>query len=283
MPKIGPVKPNEGRGFGQKKFLHAVEKYVPEVLSELKKLGPLYETIPPEIFEQTSRGPLFVRPNLIEVSFFGAQPQLEYSQLSDLLYWKNIEHFLDQFEVRQLRDAVLGWALKFNLTDEWVLDRAMQTLYRWRKTPETENAWGSFPIFAGDGLIIEATERLFDFQHEGWGVEFEPWDEFLQRFQSDLDKKLDVYRQRVLNIAQTRGWTQRPNILYKPGHFQWLAVFQTRGKSPAEVLEDTNMREMDPSTALKAIQNVADAIGLTLRKPRKGRKPKPVKPKRRKT
>ncbi len=99
-------------------------------------------------------------------------------------------------------------ANEFNLKDEWLLDRALQTLYTWKQYPHSDERWGGLP--GAPGIMLKTNERVFKYEHEGWGLEFEPWGEFIQRLQADLKIRLDEYRRRLLDLAESRGWKPSP-------------------------------------------------------------------------
>lgn len=263
-------------------FLKAIARQTPEVLTELRNVLPIYDDISEDLLLETSQGPRLVGVGNPVEFFFGAPPSPVEKRLPNLLLWRNVRHQKHVKEVCKLRAAILAWAVRFKLRNEWLLDRALQSLYQWRcrPRPTTEidphskrgprilyvSDWGGLP--GASPFLISASERKFVYEDEGWGLEFETWEEFDQRLRTTLNARLKSYKRQLLKLAEIRGF---PKLEYRPEHFDWLALYHIRGLSPAKLLEQTNKHDTDESTALKAIQKLAKAIDLRLRVSRKGR------------
>jgi len=258
---------------GRSLFLHLIAQRVPEVLKALRKLSATYSIIPEHVFSETLNGPRYLRTrNQGEWLLYGATPEPELVCLPDLLYWKNVSSLATTHpSVGKLEEELTKWAKAFHLEDEWLLDRALQTLYDWHNNPTAKERWGGLP--ASYKWVLAANERSFTFQDDGWGIEFESWEEFLERIQPALKVHLEEYRQRLVTLAATRGSKPAPRNP-KQIHLLWLALYQCLGRSPGDVLEDTERRDMDVSSVTHAIERASKAIGLSLRAPRKGRRAK---------
>ena len=279
MPRS--VKLLKGKTLGRSAFLRAVQKHAPEVLTGLRKVLPIFSTIPQSVFEQTSRGPAFVRPaNQVDWLLFGAEPEPDFVMLPDLLYWRNIAFLAStDSRVSQLRNALTEWANKVHLTDDWLLDRALQTLYHWREHPaDVSNFWEGLP--SAQKFILSERERRFEYEHEGWGLEFEPWEEFVKRLHADLQDALVKYQDRTQRLALDRGWSVQRKGRYRDEHFQWLVLFHVKEQSPSAIAGHSRIEE---STVMKAVARLTRAIGLTPRNSRKGKGERPRGRGRRKT
>lgn len=69
---------------------------------------------------------------------------------------------------------------------------------------------------------------------------------------------------------------QIPQEIRNPKHYDWLALYQVRGLSAAQIADavNTDQRTLNANTIGRAIPKTAKLISLTLRKTKKGSGPK---------
>jgi hypothetical protein len=217
-------------------FLNAVRVHIPEVLKELS-------------------GQAFERYNNL-----GA-PHLEWWQVK--YHNCNIS----------LRRSLLDWARVWHLEEEWCLQHALTTMLDWHHFPlDLKNLkWQQ----GGGSWMVPLTEneRRFVFEHPGWEPTYDYRKSIKQEIIQMFNQHLNVYLDRMESLVRERGYikTKSKN---EPEHFEWLACFQVKGMSYAEIKDKFKPQASsqmkiylsdDTKAIRKAINDVAKYIGLQLR------------------
>ena len=167
-----------------------------------------------------------------------------------------------------LRIAVEEWAAKFNMAEhEFFLNSALATLAPWSQFPESEGdeclALGGR---AGFGPVSGGESR-FAFENPGWDPAFERFAIFEERLKKQFDSELSVYRKRLVDLVEGRGFLRVPD-LHRPEHIEWLALFQCGRRSLPEIQK---LWAQDKTTISKGVKSAAQLVGVSLRTRGRGR------------
>jgi hypothetical protein len=253
-------------------FFRTIKKHRPDVLESLRRdVWPLHRAL----FRPDRGLPLnqAIHKRLGDTVPFDPQAPHSYNYFVwswtafSNIDWKALapRPYLDRS--LSLKKAILNWAERFRLTDEWCLDHILATLYEWSQSDQPDN-WRCeqrVPLIGGD------PERHFKFEFFAWHVDAEDWASYKKRLNESLNATLLAYRVHQENNAKSRKI--RPARKKRAGmHYFWLVDFhipQAEGKT----LSDTEIAErydggsgLDRSTVYEAIHSTASLIGLTLRK-----------------
>lgn len=103
-------------------FLRELASHVPEVLQDLHdQVLQEYRRLYPEISKETSEGPRTYRVKNFVGWVFEDEPPT--------FVRRNIDRLQQRYpSVSAVKDPLLRWSQQFRLTDEWLLDTALQTL-----------------------------------------------------------------------------------------------------------------------------------------------------------
>jgi hypothetical protein len=216
-----------------------------------------------------------------------------------------LELFSDCPEVAQLNDPKLvgvrtkikSWALRWHLTDEWCIDIGLSVLLIVRhcfslvtrhfgavaNSPEDSaltlsfhdivklDGWlaeqardGAVPSFHKD-LTTGLVQASFPFEHPAWDPTMDTRTEFEKSAKDLFQKSLGAYCDLVEAAAIDQG-LRKTRSKRTPEHYRWLARFQVKGESPADIWRSLPTGDSRSRRAVeKAIQEAARDIGLTLR------------------
>jgi hypothetical protein len=229
------------------------------------------------------------------------QESLEHT--SNIHTWEGVNHSaLSVLEAAALRDAVCDWSKAHHLTDEWLLDTALHSLYRgYLKEERAKNGFERKPFafhYKGpkdgcpavlpdefvrgttkDGRPRMILERgiypngfTFSFTDIGWI----PTDQSKKEFEIFLDEQFELTKQRFFELVTReleRHRLEKPASKRNLKHFDWLAAFQVLGLSPQEITDQETrethdgkkVKALDGDTVPKALVATAKLIGLTPR------------------
>jgi hypothetical protein len=231
----------------QKAFLKAIRQYTPEVLERLRdELMPRYSS--PALFAAASAR--------LKSKIPPRTPPVPAADFADF------------------KAALDSWAEQFRLGDRWLREIAVLTLDRWKACP------ADLATLNWAGLLFRPTplslDRELTFSDPGWLVESERWPEFAARVDEAFKQRLQEYRFSIEDQTSEFGVSAPPQIK-QPEHYRWLALYQVRRMSPAQIADTMSDDEQTiiENTVLKAVGKTAGLIGLTLREPRKGEGKKP--------
>jgi len=165
--------------------------------------------------------------------------------------------------VAPLREALLSWAKRFHLTDEWVLDQALMTLRVWEEAGQGADRLSWFLPQVENASPISDVEGMFAFLTLGWGPAVETWAEANARIRRAFDRYLNHYRCQIEGLCEQRGWKRTPHKRRGSPHLVWLLLYQVKGWRYGEI---ARKHHADRNTVKDGIQSVADLIGLTVRR-----------------
>lgn len=206
------------------------------------------------------------------------------------------EHLEDE-----LKEALWQWGTKFNLTDEWMLEYAIEQLKIWTLPYSNVSPDPNFDNFAriDFGFLVDKLLLLRD-KLQGYPEEFispiipfhaidqinlpemvvkvNALKETRSEAKSRVLKEIDQYfnslkdKSRELDLEKnkqirSKGFDRDDPYL----HFRWLILYQIKGESFEKISEgkykdDDWNKPLTPGTVRKAIVRLASEIGLTLRK-----------------
>lgn len=191
----------------------------------------------------------------------------------------------------QLRTALLAWGARYHLTDDWLLDVALNTAWQqheWREETAERRKERDQWEQAGTELPREALAALdpppqptsfaavpfsdiepvtpFAFEHEQWVPQWRTWHEYEAGLRNAFEDAVLRYRRAREAEAARRGLRQSPEKRDIDRHLAWLVQFQVDGQTYNEIasgLGGANLR-----TVQRAVRDMARLTGLTLRKKR---------------
>ncbi len=143
-----------------------------------------------------------------------------------------------------LREALKVWAERFKLRDEWLMDLAIDHL--------CPPPWNEQPLFSFPAASAAPRLSLIP-----WDATVEPRTQARARMQALIEQHLD----QVENQAAAQGLEPTPERR-QPRHFHWLAGYQISGWSQNRIAKAAGT---DPAGVVRAIHDLADFLGLTLR------------------
>jgi hypothetical protein len=200
-------------------------------------------------------------------------------------------------ELAPLRRAIRAWGRRHRLLevwdddDQWMWQTLQYTVQGWTgHDDESEYLRWRFPPIpsqvvgeSGDedlDLIVlqdgawELPDELEVFQVPGWVPQVESIKEFRGRIETEWRAYLERAR-----AAMKDGNLQRTHV--KPQlteHLQWLARYHVLYQSAGEIAFEDFGGTGEERTVSKAVRRTAKLIGLKLRRPKPGGRPKKKKP-----
>lgn len=105
---------------------------------------------------------------------------------------------------------------------------------------------------------------------DGWRFELETWEEAVGRLRSEVEQKLERYRDDAMHRAQETGFMPNPSKS-AVHHFDWLALRQLEGWSPAQLAAEFRV---GASTVHAGLQQLSDLLELELRPVPRGPTPR---------
>jgi hypothetical protein len=180
-----------------------------------------------------------------------------------------IRHFDQLKDKPALRDALLGWAARFHITekDTWLLGDVVKCLDHWRRSPEDREVLDSKafkPILVESGFGPAPGSIPFEFRYPGWdplSTSFEGWCERLRR---RFEVKVRVYGKNIRKPFEEAGLDRNPGRV-NPEHFKWLALHWFAGLSYEKIHKLHPAGVNDRTAIQKGVARAADIAGLTER------------------
>lgn len=262
----------------REEFLRQIKRTAPQVLSELAKHAlPIYRDIYPINIEsdvelalyyftlrnwRDLRSPLF-QPLIRELNeppdkgrFIPNEFYLHTELSGDL---KNLRDKLSNLE-----DALCRWSERFNLTDEWCLDHALQTLAHWVSSGELENFDWQYKLKSYD-FEESNGDGIRTFKYLAWNPEADTWSSYKQRTEKALAEELANYRKQVeQSVKASKQYIAREKTSGE--HYKWLIYFQIEGLTVEGVIIKYQLkghRIPSRSSVSEAIYSLASLIDLT--------------------
>jgi hypothetical protein len=268
------VSPRNSSSRAQGIFLHELAARTPEVLKYLReRVLPEYRSVYPETSAEKSRGPRFQRvKNFVGWIFADEAPQIIDADFPDIVLWRNVALLEQGYPaISAIKKLVLSWAQEFRLTDDWLLDTAMQTLYRMNKVSMLGRP--HFWRFSGFDVPPLEMDRTLTFVESGWDPNLQSWRQFRDSVVAAFDDHLKQYRSEVEAFFKKAGWKPAREIRQR-AHYTWLVMYQVKGWSPARIAEKF-APGAEESTITHGVENAAKAAGVTLRASFKGKGSRP--------
>jgi hypothetical protein len=250
-------------------FCKALEEHTPEVLDSLRVYAlPVYQALTVEVAKKSYRS-IGLRPT--ERVGLDVDPLLESAL--PVSWWEVEQGSSHTAEAQALCSAIENWRDEFHLTDEWILDLAMQTLFRWRQQIESREP----VLLQWQRLSVELLFGLFDgqgpefrFRHPGWNLR-DDWQAFKSSVEDAFESIVAGYHRQVVTQAYAGGWDEAPDIREQL-RFKWLALWQVKGHSAHQIQDATPQMKVSSSNVEKQVQLSAKQAGVTPRPSQKGRR-----------
>jgi hypothetical protein len=248
-------------------FCKAVEKDTPEVLKRLRnEVLPAYCALAIEV-AQKSYSKVGLRPSERMKDALDIDP--EFTSDLPVCWWVVECGASETTQAQTLYSAMKNWSEQFRLTDEWVRDLALQTLFRWRQRAEAGEPvllqWQRLPV--GEYGLFDGRGEDFFFRHPGWNLR-DDWQNFKKSVEVAFKKIVVDYHRQVVIRAYAGGWEEAPDIREQL-RFKWLALWQVRGLSAIKILSWSYLK-VNPSNVEKQVKLSAKQADITLRPPKAG-------------
>ena len=164
--------------------------------------------------------------------------------------------------------SMLRWAQQYHLAEDWVLNQALGTLYRW-VSGAGQDVWQGVGRSWGYPLSPESIS--FDFSAGGWDPVMARRKDYEQRLHDVFALRLREYLDRVEADTEERGWTRtkewRELGRTLEGRFTPLVRWQVEQWTRQRIAEEAGCSIRQIRTILVVS---AKEIGLTLRRGRSG-------------
>ena len=155
----------------RKGFLEIMEELCPEVREDLRD----------QVWEGSRARYQEIKKQRAGVAGTKAPPAVESDWLEaapdDCSIWGWYDAALEAGnpDANRLDEAVKGWADRFNINSEWVLEAAIATIAAWESNPELETEHYWFLPGSGIWTPLTAQEREFTFSlPNAWDPSFTP-------------------------------------------------------------------------------------------------------------
>lgn len=180
--------------------------------------------------------------------------------------------------------AVLrAWAQPHRLDEPWIIEAALRSLINWGgwfdwppDIPSEPPQWhgGKWPGYPSipEPLTDDECKLVIDAE---WRPELGNWS--MEYFVEVQKRKIDEWAQSRKRLLRDKGW-RRAMVKQDTSHFEWLVLYHVKGLTPSKVLEELGQNEINESSVSPTVRGLADAIGLTLRLPSRGPKPRRAVP-----
>jgi len=171
----------------------------------------------------------------------------------------------------QFTESLLGWARSFHAEETWILDGALQTLWKWHRDQTSRESLdiGGFRAVCCVDTLSSDEDRQFTFKHLGWDPQFERWARFRNAVTKEFQTYLNHYHQRLSSRMESQG-ALRARRQFSVDNFEWFALYQLGGMSASRILESRLDQKHDESTIMKGVNTAAGL--LQWKNPRRVRK-----------
>src|SRR5215217_87785 len=233
--------------------------------------------IKPGVVSALMNKPLALYRPIFEAGLAGVpeDQRPEWRALDTFLHWDTIvsasEH--DPEELRQLRAALLDWAHRWRLEDDWCLEAAAETLADLSAAGDGAEAQ---PLhYLGTPMSkrpFTDRELRFEFSSRGWSPTLTSWEEAQKWMDECYEDAKQAYREHIIGLCRERGLQPVRGAKVRAGdHFEWVARFQVGWELWTEIaqveterLKAQGKRGVTGDAVAKAVQEKARLLGLTL-------------------
>ena len=224
--------------------------------------------IAPEVLEDLRREPFNLYHIAAAMHYWHQRP--DENELSRL--WDVFESEIGERDpsVLVLRHSLMQWSEKYNLKQQWCLEKAFKTIDFWYRHPPSANSlmWNRDVIGYIPPVGIEEGKFMFTFP---------TWDSCSQSrsdYQRKVEKAFRQYRidycDRIEQLTQERDYVEQKRKRDKI-HFLWLAWYQVKGKPQSWICNEFHAAR---PTVAEAIKGAAAMCGLILRQPTAAGRPR---------
>jgi hypothetical protein len=179
----------------------------------------------------------------------------------------------DPKELHELRTALLHWAHKWRLEDDWCLEAAAETLAD--LSAAGDDAEPQALHYLGTPMIkspFAKSDLRFEFSHGGWSPTLTTWEDAAKSIDWHFREAKKAYRERIEALCRERGLQPVRGTRVRTGdHFEWVAQFQVDRALWTEIADDETKRlkaqgkpGVTADAVAKAVREKARLIGLTL-------------------
>jgi hypothetical protein len=182
---------------------------------------------------------------------------------------------IDDYRLTQVREKIAEWGERWNLTDEWCREAALNVVLslrrygQWRAplgVEQLEGLRGLLPdrIFSSKP-VRSSTAKLFRFEQPGWDVPLRIRGDFETEVRNRFERSLREYCDQVVAEARSQGLVEVEEKR-NPDQYFWLAQFQVSRKSPADIWRSLPQGDSRTRRAIeRGIRQTARELELTLR------------------
>jgi hypothetical protein len=256
---------------GRMKFLEAAARLEPRILEDLKagplqvllRLKPEWDVRNPLL----STGPMPTETELLPRSL-KALAFAEYLFEQERIVrrkahkaWSELTlKALDLPKWSELREQVLGWAVKWHVNEKWCIEQSLHTLVLWvtRNVDRWPLDWPLWHAWKPNRYSRLAPTLKLEAWDPRVATETQYKAVIRQEVKSQLEKKLKEHCDAIRVLP---GFSE-PQEIRSPEKFLRLAGFQINGWSYENIADAENL---ELRTVEQQIQDLGGYIGLTLR------------------
>lgn len=156
-------------------------------------------------------------------------------------------------------DSLEAWAEKYNLTNNWIINTARDTLKMWDDFPElTEGPLEWIYPSSSYWLPIDKKTRRISYNHSGWDPAGETRASFKERTMNNFEKYLEKYMDSLEGLTQEKGYIKSKEK-YTAMHFEWLVEYQVNNKSFSSIGHESR------KNVEARVKEAAELCGIKLR------------------
>lgn len=237
------------------RFLECLEALAPEVLEDLRKtVLPAYGCAKTETEDGSPLWP-----------WVDVQEQ-----------WRRVNSATHPLTYR-LGLALVAWAQRHHLSDNWLLEVALSTANRWHEqqqgtasTREDPHEPIGFvrPLIVG----VNTFPSAFTFTHDGWVPTWETRANYVAGLEKALKEALRAHLDNRETEVRNRGLKPSPLKREVDRDLDWLIRRQVQGWTWIQIQRESRV-QASRSTIRDSVGRMADELGLTLRHGKSGRPP----------
>lgn len=190
--------------------------------------------------------------------------------------WQLVENS-EEPDYVAIREAVEAWASRWNLQEPWVIKTGLHTLGMWQTGNKQTNFYPPGVHLKPDTSLLSReafphtlVEHFKDFM--GWEPTAEEAPEFRRRFLSLCEELVNSHIATQKKSLKKRDDPETKKKRELARHMQWLIRYQIDDQKTYTKLAKRVHREKQ--TVIDGIGKAAELVGLTLRKPNRGGRPK---------
>lgn len=160
------------------------------------------------------------------------------------------------------RKTLEPWAAEHSLADSWCVEWIIEQKLLERWVGERGAAGVTLKIWTGPAPLERSP---LSFVLEGWLPSDEGLAQFERRVRAQFEAQLASYCDKVNHQALALGYVPTPARREADPHLTWLARFQVKRESPADIWRSFEGDNRTRRAFEKAIRETATLLGLTLR------------------